>query len=191
VTTLRGGCTMVQAADLGNGHDRAERGWRDRPGVWRVLGEREMRSRLVIVREVSGQHARQPGFIHDDHMIETLASNGADDTLHVRVLPRRAWRREDLMDPHPGRGWSDPREGVITIANEIARDLVPRKRLGELLGGPRRRGMGGNGHVHDATTLMRQDDHHKEESTRGGGDDEEIGGRDLADMIGKKRAPRL
>jgi hypothetical protein len=51
--------------------------------------------------------------------------------------------------------------------------------------------MGGDGHVHDATTLMRQDDQYEEESTRGGGHHEEIGGRDLADMIRDKRAPRL
>jgi PDZ domain-containing protein len=31
-----------------------------------------------------------------------------------RFLPRRAWRGEDLIDPHPGRRWSDPREGAIT-----------------------------------------------------------------------------
>jgi hypothetical protein len=33
---------MVQAADLWNSHDRAERGWRDQPGLWRVFGQREM-----------------------------------------------------------------------------------------------------------------------------------------------------
>ena len=93
--------------------------------------------------------------------------------------------------PIPRRRWSDPRERVITIANEIPRDLVPRKRLAELLGGPCRRGMGGDGHVHDAATLVRQDDQHEEQSIRGGGHDEEIGGRDLADMIREKRAPRL
>ncbi len=124
--------------------------------MWRILRQREMGSRLVVIEQVATQDARQSGFIHDDHVIETLALNGADETLHVRVLPRRAWRGEDLMDPHPGRRWSDPREGVITIANEIARDLVPWERLAELLGGPRRRGMGGDRHVHDAATLMRQ-----------------------------------
>ena len=84
-----------------------------------------------------------------------------------------------------------PAKGVITIANEIPRHLVPRKRLTELLGGPRRRGMAGDGHVYDAATLMRQNDQHEQESTRGGRHDEEIGGRDLADMIREKRAPRL
>jgi hypothetical protein len=57
---------------------------------------------------------------------------------------------------------------MITIANEISRDFVPRKRLAELLGGPRRRGMGGDRHVHDTATLVRHDDQHEEEAIGGG-----------------------
>jgi hypothetical protein len=104
-------------------------------------------------------------------------------------MERWAWRGEDLMDPHPGRRWPDPSEGLITIAKEIARALVFRKRFAELLGGPRRRGMGSDSHVYDAATLMRQNDQHEEESTRGGWHDEEIRGRDPADMIREERAP--
>src|SRR6185436_10323808 len=150
-----------------------------------------MRARLVVIGQVPGQQARQSGFIHDDYVVETFPSNRADHPLGVRVLPGGPWRGEHLVDAHPRRRWSDPREGVITIANEIARDLVPGERLAELLGGPRRRRMAGDGHVCDAATLMRQNDQHEEESTRGSWYDEEIGGRDLADMIREKRAPRL
>ena len=64
------------------------------------------------------------------------------------------------MDAHSDRRGSDPRGRVITIANEILRDFVPRERLAELLGGPRRGWMGGDRHVHDAATLVRQDDQH-------------------------------
>jgi hypothetical protein len=56
---------------------------------------------------------------------------------------------------------------MITIANEIPRGFVPRKRLAELLGGPRRCGMRGDSHVHDAASLVRQDDQHEEESICG------------------------
>jgi len=193
VARLRGAplVAMVQTADLWNGHDRAERWWRDRSGLWRVLGQREMRPRPVVVGQVPRQDASQADFIQDDHMIETLASNGADDAFRVRVLPRGTWCGEDLMDAHSDRRLSDPCERLITITNEIPRGFIPRKRLAELLGGPRRRGMGGDRHVHDAATLMRQNDQHEEESTRGGGHDEEIGGCDLVDMIREKRPPRL
>jgi hypothetical protein len=69
------------------------------------------------------------------------------------------------MDPHPRRRWSYRREGVITIANEIPRGLVPRERLAELLGGPCCGGMGGDGRVHNASPLVRQDDQYEEEPT--------------------------
>jgi hypothetical protein len=49
--------SMVQAADLWNGDDRADRWRRDRPWVWRVLGEREMGPRVVVVRQWAVSHA--------------------------------------------------------------------------------------------------------------------------------------
>jgi hypothetical protein len=51
--------------------------------------------------------------------------------------------------------------------------------------------MSGDGHVHDAATMMRQNDQHEEESIRGGGHYEEIGGRDLAEVIREEPAPRM
>ena len=146
---------------------------------------------MVVVRQLPRQDARQADFIDDDHLIEALASNRADDPLRERVLPRGARRGEHLMDPHSGRRGSDLSERMITIAHEIPRDFVPRKRLAELLGGPRRRRVGGDRDVHDTATLVRQDDQHEEQSICGGGHHEEIGGCDLADMIREKRAPRL
>ena len=79
---------MVEAADLWNGDERADRWWRDRPRLWRVLGQREMRSRIVVVRQALTQDAGQSGFIHDDYVMEALATDGADETLRVPVLPR-------------------------------------------------------------------------------------------------------
>jgi hypothetical protein len=95
------------------------------------------------------------------------------------------------MDPHPGRRWSDLSERMITIADEISRDFVPRKRLAELLGRPGRRGMGGDRDVHDASALMRQNDEHEQQAIRDGGNDEEVGCHDLLDMIREKYPPRL
>ena len=45
--------------------------------------------------------AAQPGRGHDDDVIETLASNGADEPFDIGILPRRARRREDFVDPMP------------------------------------------------------------------------------------------
>ena len=42
--------------------------------------------------------------VHHDHVIQALASDGADDT--VGVLPRRSWRRSNFLDVHPMEGAS-------------------------------------------------------------------------------------
>ncbi len=129
---------VVQSADQRNGDDLAERWWRDRPGVWRVLRQREMRPRLVVVRQVPAQDAGQSRFIHDDHVIKTLASNGTDDPLRVRVLPRGTRSGTDLLDAHASRGGRDGGKSVVAIVHEVARGRVIGKGIAELLGGPRR-----------------------------------------------------
>jgi hypothetical protein len=182
---------MVQAADLWNDDNRAERWWRHRPGLWRVLGQREMRARLVIVRQVPGQDARQSSFIHDDHMIETLASDGPDDPLRVRVLPWGTRGGAERLDAHATRRGRERGKRVVAIVHEVARGCVFRKRFAELLGGPGRSRMRGDRDVHDVATPMRQDDEHEQQSIGDGGHDEEIGGHDLIDVIGEECPPGL
>ena len=175
---------MVEAAALWSGHYRAERWWGNRPRVWRVLGQREVRSRPVVVRQVPSQDARQSGFIDDDHMIETLASDRTDEPFRIRVLPRGTRGRADLLDTHARRRGRDCGERVVAIVKEIARSCVFRKRLAELLRRPSRGRMRGDADMHDAATPMGQDDQHEQQSIRDGGHDEEIGGHDLIDVIG-------
>jgi hypothetical protein len=73
---------MMQTPDFWNGDDRTE-GWRhDRPGMRRVFRQREMRTRLMIVRQVSPQDVSQSGFIHADHAIKAYLSD-----LRYRAMP--------------------------------------------------------------------------------------------------------
>ena len=153
--------------------------------------QREMSSRLVVVRQVATQDARQPGFVHDDHVIETLASDGTDDPLGVGVLPWGTRGGEKLVDAHATRRGRERGERVVAIVNEIARSGVLRKGFAELLRGPEGRRMRGHCDVSDAAALMGEDDQHEQQSIRDSRHDEEIGGRDLVDMIGEKRPPGL
>jgi hypothetical protein len=68
----------------------------DRAASWGVLRQPQMRAILVIVIEVGLQDAAQARFIEDDHVIQTLPSNRSDQSLHVRILPGRLWRGENL-----------------------------------------------------------------------------------------------
>jgi hypothetical protein len=59
--------------------------------LWRQTLGTIRRSRRVVVRDVLRQDRRQPGFIHDDHVIEALSSNGADqDHLGLTITTAAA-----------------------------------------------------------------------------------------------------
>lgn len=90
---------MLQAADVAALHDVPPR-WRlDRPGIGRVRVEREMGARPMVVAEVTDQDAVEVSLAEHEHVIQTVASDRADEPLHQRVLPRALRRRENLLDP--------------------------------------------------------------------------------------------
>ncbi len=130
---------VVPAADLWK---EAERWWCDPPGMWRVLRQRVMRPRLVVLRQVPTQDARQFGFIHDDHMVETVASDGADEAFRVRVLPRGTRSGAECLHAHTTRRGGERDKHVVAIVNQVAWGRVFRERLAELLRGPERRSDG-------------------------------------------------
>ena len=76
---------VVQAADFGKLHDLPCHVELDRPEVGRVLGQREVGTRLLVVGEVSGQDAALVSLAEDEHVIQALAPDGADEPLHERV----------------------------------------------------------------------------------------------------------
>ena len=92
-----------------------------------------MRSRSHVVRDVVCKRSVQPSRVQHDHMIEALAPDRADDSLHVGVLPRRSRRRSYLMDVHPFEGGRDMRKNRIAIVQEIVGCLVLRKGVSQLL----------------------------------------------------------
>jgi hypothetical protein len=124
---------------------------------WRVLGEREMGPRVVVVRQIGSQDAAQTGFVQDDDVIETLATNGTDYSLGIRVLPRGTRSSANLLDAHGSRRLCDGCKRMIAIVHEIARRYILGKGLTELLGCPRRSGMRGDRNMDDAATVMGQD----------------------------------
>ena len=69
---------MVEATDFANREDPAEFRPLDSPAVGRILVEREVSTRPVVVREVASQGAAQVSFAKDEDVIQTLAPDGAD-----------------------------------------------------------------------------------------------------------------
>ena len=62
-----------------------------------LLVESEMREGLMVIIEVPPQCAFEMLGVEDDEMVQALATNGADESLCVGILPRALGRREDLF----------------------------------------------------------------------------------------------
>src|SRR5437870_13045420 len=91
---------MVEATDFANRDDLAEFRPLNWAAVGRILFEREVSTRPVVVHEVASQGAAQVPFAKDEHVIQTVAPDGANEPLRKGVLPRALWRREDFTDPN-------------------------------------------------------------------------------------------
>src|SRR6185437_1952472 len=59
-----------------------------RTGFRTILRERQMGPRSVIISTISQNVLLQTALVEDDHVIQALPSNAADQALDVRSLPR-------------------------------------------------------------------------------------------------------
>ncbi len=78
---------MMETADFGKLDDLAHTGRLDGSRIRRVLAEREMSSRLVMVGEVPGQNPTEMLLTEDNYVIETLSAYGAHKAFSVGILP--------------------------------------------------------------------------------------------------------
>ena len=63
-------------------------------------------------------------------MIEALATNGPNDSLDIRSLPRRAWCRQNFADAHVSHLFLElMAEDRIAVAQQVAGKLGKGKSL--------------------------------------------------------------
>src|SRR2546427_2286338 len=121
---------VVQSADLWQRHDSSHLCRLDRSGLGRVLPQREMRSRSLIVIQVRSEGATKRGFMQHDHMVQALPPNGTNHPLNVGSLPGRARRRQNFANAQASHLVSEViTEDGIAVAQQIARQLVEGKGL--------------------------------------------------------------
>jgi hypothetical protein len=131
---------MVKPADFGPRHDPSGAGRIDGASLGRVLAEREVGSRVLVVREVRSKHAPEMSLIEDDDVVQTLATDGSDDAFNVGILPGRAWRRADGCQTERFDEAAERHvEGRVAVVEEESRGGVIWEGLAKLLGGSTRR----------------------------------------------------
>src|SRR5215472_5496148 len=116
-----------------------------------------MRSGMLVIRAIAFDQPLEAANPEHNDVIETLASNRSDKPFGVGILPGRTRCGEDFLDAHGLRRLCPSVEGVIAVADQIARRSVPGECLPQLLNRPCRGGMLGDGYVHDASPLMDED----------------------------------
>ena len=81
----------------------------------------------------------------DQHLIQALATQRADQTFRNAILPRRSRRDRPVADTHGSDpGGEDMPVGPVVVAHQIGRRRCPRESFGDLPGQPLRRRMPGH-----------------------------------------------
>ena len=91
----------------------------------------------MIIGEIRGQQTSQMALAEDDYMVQTLAPDGSDQPLRVRILPRAERTRNDLTDTDAGDAASE-RVTIdsIAIPQQPFRRGIVGKSFNNLLRGP-------------------------------------------------------
>lgn len=163
---------MMQSSDFGDLHHRSAFRRLLRSRLRRILTQGYMRPGTMVVGEVTFQNSAQLGFAENDHVIQTLAPDGADQSLDERILPRATRSSDHLLDPHSRH--SPPKLlaiNLVTISQQEAQSSLIRERLDDLLRSPGSRRVFGDIEVQYATPVVRQhyqDVQHAESRSRDG-----------------------
>jgi hypothetical protein len=102
-------------------------------------------ARLIVIRGIGGKNSPQVGLAEDDHMIQALASQRADQTFSDTILPWRSRRNRPVADAHRRDATGeDVPIGPVIIAHQIGRGRCPGERFGDLPGEPSCRRVAGD-----------------------------------------------
>jgi hypothetical protein len=126
---------MVKTADFRDLDHRSPIWWLHGARLRRVLVQRQVRPRSVIVFHVAPHNSPQVRFPEYDHMIETLPAQGANYSLRVRVLPGTVRRNDNFLDVER----LDPvpkRQPVHTIP--VSDQVTRRLSIADVVGSKRR-----------------------------------------------------
>src|SRR3954452_3335983 len=91
----------------------------------------------VVILLVRAQHMAQMPLAKYEHMIEALASDGADQSFSVTVLPRRSRRCRSVANAHRANAARKCLAvDTVAITNEVVRHRFPPAGLADLPGDP-------------------------------------------------------
>src|SRR5438874_9935651 len=93
-----------------------------RPTQWRILAQRQVRARLIVIRRIRSKNSPQVLLTEDQHSVQALAAHGADQAFRIAILPRRSRRDRSVADAHGAHaGREDMSVGTVIVAYQVGR----------------------------------------------------------------------
>src|SRR5262249_6954332 len=144
-----------------------------------------MNAGFIIIRSIPTQDPAQVRLPEYDHVVETFPSDRADQSLDVRVLPRRSGCSRLVPNAHGTQPLpEDQAIRSVAIPNKITRCTVPGKRLDDLARNPLRGRICRHPERYPQSTSVAQNHKAIERPERYRRLHEEVDYRDTIDMIG-------
>src|SRR6478672_12574372 len=117
-----------------------------------------MRPNAVVVLLVGAQNKTQMPLANYDHVIQAFASDRADQSFGIAVLPRRSRRCRSVANAHRANA---PRKclavDAVAIANEVIRHRLPPASLADLPSDPFRGRRPCDANPKDSSAVMSED----------------------------------
>ena len=105
----------MQPAQYGNGDN----------GAKSLAGSCQVRARLIVIRRVGTKNPPQVRLTAADHLVQTFATQGADQTFRIAILPRRLRRNRSVADTHgPQPRCEDMSVGTVIVAHQVRSALT-------------------------------------------------------------------
>src|SRR3954466_1360487 len=113
----------------------------------------------VVILLVRAQHMAQMPLAKYEHMIEALASDGADQSFSATVLPRRSRRCRSVANAHRANAPNGCLAvDAVAITNEVLRRALPTECLRDLRGDPLGGRVGSDAEPQDASAAMSENE---------------------------------
>ena len=88
---------MVKSSDSGQHYNISVLDGLHSPKIRCIFVQRQVSSGDVVIVEVIAKDSAQVPLVENYHVIEALSANRSDNTFHIRVLPGRSRRCDDLV----------------------------------------------------------------------------------------------
>ena len=167
---------------------------------WRLYSSRDRRVFLPgtvracppVVFEKRLPDVTKTGCIQNNHVVQALPPNRANQSLNVRVLPGGLRSGQDFANSKPSCRFTTPLSiDAIAVAQQKAGRAVPRESFQELPGSPFRRGIRDHSNMNRTPAVVRENHKNKQDPEWDRRNHEEVGGDQGLPGVLQKGAPIL